>query len=104
MMRMRRAIVIGIAVALAPNALRAQQIRPYQPAFDVTDYVIAIDVPDTGPPRRARAPLPVPRPAPADTLVLDLLDLTVNTVTVDGRAVRFDRRPSTIVIPLPRKS
>jgi aminopeptidase N len=103
-MRMRRAIMIGIAVALAPIAVRAQQIRPYRPAFDVTDYAIAINLPDTGATIRARATLTVTRSAPADTLVLDLLDLTVSNVTVDGRAVRFDRRPATIGIPLPKKN
>ena len=35
--------------------------------------------------------------------MLDLLDLTVNAVTVDGRAVKFVRHPETIEIPLPAK-
>ena len=35
--------------------------------------------------------------------MLDLLDLTVNSVTVDGRAVKFVRHPETIEIPLPAK-
>ena len=36
-------VMIGVA---APAT--AQQVRPYRPAFDVVDYVIAIDLPDTG--------------------------------------------------------
>ncbi len=38
-----------------------------------------------------------------DTLVLDLLDLSVNAVSVDGRAVKFERTPETVLIPLPTK-
>ena len=47
MTRMRHAIVYGAAaVVLFPLPRSAQQIRPYRPAFHVTDYAIAIEVPD----------------------------------------------------------
>jgi aminopeptidase N len=102
---MWRALAVGIvAVLSAKGAARAQQIRSYQPGFDVTDYEIAIDVPESGAAIRARATLSVARTGSGDTLNLDLLDLEVRGVTVDGRSVRFDRRPGLIAIPLPRKS
>jgi aminopeptidase N len=101
----RRALIVGVVALLSANiAAHAQQVRPYQPAFDVTDYAIAIDVPDTGATIHAQATLSVTRTGGGDTLVLDLLDLDVRGITVDGRSVRFVRRPATIAIPLPRKS
>jgi hypothetical protein len=105
MMRTRRTLTFGTVAVLSWSALAsAQQVRPYQPAFDITDYAIAIDLPDTGATIRAQATLSVSRTLPRDTLVLDLLDLTVNGVTVDGRSVRFARGPATIAIPLPKRS
>ncbi|MEP6492650.1 MAG: M1 family aminopeptidase [bacterium] len=99
----RYALACVAVVACASQRSAAQQVRPYRPAFDVLDYAIAIDLPDTGAAIHANALLSVARTGKSDTLVLDLLDLTVNSVTVDGRAVKFARRPATIDIPLPRK-
>jgi aminopeptidase N len=45
----------------------------------------------------------VTRTGKSDTLVLDLLDLAVERVTVDGRVAKFVRLPETIAVPLPRK-
>jgi aminopeptidase N len=101
--RVRALAQCAVVVAVLARLVGAQQPRPYRPAFDVSDYAITIDLPDTGATIRASATLTVARTARADTLVLDLLDLTVNRVTVDGRAVKFDRRPETIAIPLPAK-
>jgi aminopeptidase N len=94
--------ILGVVLAASAGA---QQDRPYRPAFDVADYQIAIDLPDTGATIHANATLTVARPGGgrADTLVLDLLDLAVNSVTVDGRAVKFVRTPETIDIPLPAR-
>ena len=94
------ALVASVCLARRGDA---QQIRPYRPAFDVSDYAITIDLPDTGATIHASATLSVTRTARADTLVLDLLDLAVNHVTVDAHAVKFVRRPETIAIPLPAK-
>src|ERR1051326_8351751 len=88
---------------LASRAAPAQEPRPYRPAFDVLDYALTIDLPDTGATIRANAVLSVTRKGKTDTLVLDLLDLDVDRVSVDGRVVKFTRLPETIVIPLPRK-
>lgn len=101
----RRALAAGVLLsgALSPAIAAAQQIRPYRPAFDVSDYSIAIELPDSGAVIRATATLALTRTARADTLTLDLLDLTVDRVLVDGRAVKFARTPETIGIPLPPK-
>jgi len=101
---MRRHFLFATAALVATTHVDAQQIRPYEPAFDVADYTIAIDVPDTGRFIRARATITVARTQPSDTLMLDLLDLDVRDVTVDGRSVKFGRTPEKIAVPLPRKS
>jgi aminopeptidase N len=85
------------------TALHAQQPRPYRPAFDVLDYAIAIELPDTGAKIHATAVITVARTGKADSLALDLLDLTVSRVTVDGRAVKFSQTPSTLAVPLAAK-
>jgi aminopeptidase N len=96
----RCAVVASVLLASRGDA---QQARPYRPAFDVSDYAITVDLPDTGATIHASAKLTVSRTARSDTLVLDLLDLTVNRVIVDGRAVKFARRPETVAIPLPAR-
>jgi aminopeptidase N len=78
----------------------AQRLRPYRPAFDVLDYSMTIDLPDTGSTIHANATLTVMRTSRSDTLLLDLLDLTVDRVLVDGRPVKFGRSPALIAIPL----
>jgi aminopeptidase N len=97
------ASVLALACA-AHRVASAQQIRPYRPAFDVADYTIALDLPDTGATIHANALITVARTGKSDTLVLDLLDLKVNSVTVDGRAAKFAQHTETVDIPLPRKS
>jgi len=103
--RVRLAALMSIVALshLASRAAPAQEPRPYRPAFDVLDYALTIDLPDTGATIRANAVLSVTRTGKTDTLVLDLLDLDVDRVSVDGRVVKFTRLPETIVIPLPRK-
>ncbi|MGH9888878.1 MAG: hypothetical protein ACREBE_25320, partial [bacterium] len=91
------------ASLFATGTAAAQTVRPYRPSFDVSDYSIAIDIPDSGATIHAAATLTLTRTAKGDTLTLDLLDLDVNRVTVDGRAVKFARTAETIGIPLPPK-
>jgi aminopeptidase N len=100
-----RALLQVATIALVCVARRgeSQEARPYRPAFDVADYAITIDLPDTGATIHASATLTVTRTARADTLMLDLLDLAANRVTVDGRAVKFAQDPERVVIPLPSK-
>lgn len=101
---MRVARVVAVLVALWPGVIAAQNPRPYRPAFDVADYEITIDLPDSGAVIHANATLTVARTAAADTLVLDLVDLDVNAVHVNGQSVHFARTPLTIDVPVPPKS
>ena len=89
-----------VLVALLASAALGQEQRPYQPAFDVLDYLIAITLPDTGATIRGDVMLTVRRTGEADTLVLDLRDLAVSRVAVNSRTRRFRRTDSTIHIPL----
>ncbi|HSQ32323.1 MAG TPA: M1 family aminopeptidase [Gemmatimonadaceae bacterium] len=95
------ALILAITSGLAGRS-SAQEIRPYRPAFDVQDYVIAIDVPDSGSTIHAVATITVERRAPSDTLILDLLDLHVSRVKVNGQVVRFRQGPDSLAVPLPR--
>jgi len=106
MIRARLRVVLSVVVvshAVLSRAVPAQDLRPYRPAFDVVDYALTIDLPDTGATIRGNALLTVTRTSPSDTLVLDLLDLGVDRVTVDGRAAKFSRQPATVAIVLPHK-
>ncbi len=96
------ALLVAITSGLAGRS-SAQEIRPYRPAFDVQDYAVAVDVPDTGSTIHAIATITVARRALTDTLVLDLLDLRVSRVRVDGQAVRFAQGPESLAIPLPKR-
>jgi aminopeptidase N len=91
----------SIAFLLGAMAAGTQQPRPYRPDVDVLDYDITLDLPDSGAVIRGTAVLTVRRTAPTTSLVLDLLDLDVDGVTVDGRTAKFTRTPETIAIPLP---
>ena len=100
------AALVGFIATMfgATRALGAQDPRPYRPGFDVSDYALAIDLPDTGATIHGVATLTLNKMLPSvDTLRLDLLDLKVNTVTVDGRLARFTQTDSSVVIPLSRK-
>ncbi len=94
----------ALSLLVAPVSLAAaQQIRPYQPAFDIGDYALTIDLPDTGSTIHGNGVISLTRTAKSDTLWLDLLDLHVNTVSVDGRAAKFVQTASKIAIPLAAK-
>lgn len=93
----------GVGLALAVAA-RAQDPRPYRPSFDVQDYALTIELPDSGASIRANAVVTVTKTGNADQLELDLLDLKVDKVSVDGRTVRFTQTPTEIEVPLPRKT
>jgi aminopeptidase N len=103
-MRLLSSCVSALAIcAASAHGIFAQQIRPYRPDFDVQDYAITIDLPDTGSTIHVNDVITVQRPGKADTLVLDLLDLHVNSVSVDGNAVRFVQTPTNVEVPLPKK-
>ena len=76
----------------------------YRPGIDVLDYLFTLELPDTGATIRGDATVTVRRTARVDSLVLDLRDLRVTRVLLDGRTRRFVRDDSTIRILLPRGS
>src|SRR4051812_15924119 len=116
--RMRSAIGLFAAALLsgcASRALPAQSARmaavradtashAYRPGFDVLDYDLSLELPERGNEIHGRAVLTVRRTALIDTLLLDLLKLDVDSVAVNGVRSSYQRRPETIVIPLPRGS
>jgi aminopeptidase N len=103
MIRARAAGAIAAAIcgAWVAQPASAQAAAPYRPGFHVRNYDIAIDVPDSGAKIHAVATLTVERTAPRDTLALDLLDLAVARVAVNGRAAAFRQTPEAVVVVLP---
>jgi aminopeptidase N len=101
------------ALILLPCCLTAQsRIGPgaaadsliahrYRPGIDVRDYDLSLELSQHGTEIVGRAVLSVRRMAPVDTLVLDLVALTVDTVRVAGERRAFVRTPTEIHIPLP---
>ncbi len=81
-MALSRYVLLALTLAAAP--LGAQQV-----AFHVSHYDLTLDLPETGKTIEGRAELMVERKARADTLVLDLLDLTVKRVMLDDKPARF---------------
>jgi aminopeptidase N len=80
--------------------------REYRPGFDVLDYDLTIDLPDSGRVIRGTAVLTVRRTGNGDqqgdrdTLTLDLLRLAVDSVVVDSQPVQFRRTADAIHIPV----
>jgi len=89
-----RAFLLGVLFLLAAP-LGAQQR-----AFHVVDYDLTLDLPESGKTIEGVAVLTVRRLARADTLVLDLLDLTVQKVSVGGGAVAFRQGEGHVYVPL----
>ena len=90
------------AACLAASPAVAQQVRPYRPAFDALDYALTIEVPDTGATIHATETLRVQRTAASDSLVLDLLDLSVSRAAVNGKSARFWPVNGGVAIALPK--
>jgi aminopeptidase N len=99
---MRRWFTSALLTSIIVSAAGGQAVRPYRPAFDAISYDITMDLPDTGATIHANVLLTVRRTERADTLVLDLMDLDVDQVKVDGRETAFARTPESVRIPLPR--
>ena len=102
MMRVAAVLLSTLGAAATSSAVSAQAPRAYRPGFHVRHYDIAIDVPDSGAKIHASATLTVERTAARDTLTLDLQDLAVARVAVNGRATTFRQTPDSVVIALPR--
>jgi len=91
-----------VALLLAASPIAAQQVRPYRPAFDALDYALTIELPDTGATIRGTASIRVQRTSPSDSLMLDLLDLSVSRATVNGKTARFWPVNGGVAIALPK--
>ena len=91
-----------VALLVAASAIDAQTIRPYRPAFDVLDYDLTIELPDSGASIRGTATLRVQRTARSDSIVLDLLDLSVTRAAVNGKSARFSPVSGGVAIALPK--
>ena len=70
--------------------------HPYRPGVDVQSYDLTLDLPKSGNVITGYAVLQVRHTTRVDTLVLDLLQLTVDSVKMDGAKVPFSRTPSEI--------
>jgi aminopeptidase N len=93
---MRPALALTLLLAATP--LSAQR----RPSVDVLDYDLTLTLPDAGATIDGVAVLTVRRVirgGSADTLALDLLDLTVKSVAVDGRDTRFSHTDGVIRVP-----
>ena len=66
------------------------------------DYELTVELPDSGASIRGTATLRMQRTARSDSLVLDLLDLSVSRAAVDGKSVRFWPVNGGVAIALPK--
>jgi aminopeptidase N len=106
-----RALGVAAALLVAPSCLTAQveigagatrdaaTEHPYRPGVDVQSYDLSLDLPATGNVVSGYAVLLVRHTARVDTLVLDLIRLTVDSVRTDGARVPFTRTANEIHIP-----
>ena len=93
-----RAAVVALALAMGAGAQQA----PGASALDVLHYDFALTLPDSGASFRGVATLTVARRSAADTLTLDLVGLSVDSVLVGRRRVDAVRDSDRILVPLPR--
>ena len=87
--------VVQVPVDVAPDSL-----HPYRPGIDVRNYGFDITLPKTGKMVEVRAMVSVWRRMTVDTLVLDLVTMTVDSVQIGRNARPYVRDSSTIRIPL----
>ncbi|MEQ1689723.1 MAG: M1 family metallopeptidase [Gemmatimonas sp.] len=98
--------LLAVALTAMASTARAQRVIgplerfPYHPGVDVQHYDIALTLPAQGADIRAVARLTIDRARVLDTLRLDLVGLSVDTVTVNGRWRDFRRDSAVIRIPL----
>ena len=85
---------------IGPGAARDTTTpMPYRSGVDVLSYELALDLPRSGNVIHGVATLTVRHTARVDTLVLDLVRLTVDSVRSDGKRIAFTRTPNEIHIP-----
>jgi aminopeptidase N len=87
-------------LALVAGSLDAQSATATRP-FHVSDYDLTLDLPERGKMIEGTAVLTVVRLGRADTLVLDLNELRVSRVLVNGAAAGFSRTATQLRIAAP---
>jgi aminopeptidase N len=100
-----RSVLTLVALLLGSACITAQRqplgrSEPSRHVVDIEDYAISLVLPEQGKIIQGDAVLTVRRTARVDTLVLDLIDLTVDSILVDGLRTGFVRLPGTIHVPL----
>ena len=97
---MLRAACLTAQVEVGPGATRDAAIDPvYRAGVDVQSYDLSLDLPASGSVITGYAVLLVRHTTRVDTLVLDLIGLTVDSVRTDGARVAFSRTSREIHIP-----
>ena len=87
-------------LAFVAGSLHAQSAVAARP-FHVSDYDLTLDLPESGKTIEGTAVLTVVRLARADTLVLDLNELRVSRVLVNGATAGFSRTAGQLRIATP---
>lgn len=91
------AMCLASSLAAQPN----RATHTYRPALDAEHYDLTIVLPDTGARIAARARIDLRLAPGTDTVVLDLLDLAVDSVAVNGRMAPYSRDSATVRIAVP---
>lgn len=93
------AVVQPPAVQVPPG-VAPDSLFPYRPGVDVQQYNFLIQLPQAGTEIKATAIVRAWRRMTVDTLVLDLLKMTVDSVRVGNTPREFKRDSATLRIPL----
>ena len=83
-----------------PADVAPDSTHPYRPGVDVTHYAFTVRLPKTGNAIEGRATINAMRRASVDTLVLDLVGMTVDSVFVGSNARATVRDSVTVRVPL----
>lgn len=96
-----RHVGLGLAFVLLANSGTGQSSAPRGlGGIDVLDYQISLSLPDRGNRISGVARLVFLRTRPTDTLVLDLVGMSVDQVSVNGWPARYIRDSATVRIAL----
>ena len=95
------ALVVGCGGGLPAQRSPVATNAPYRAGIDVEDYALSLALPERGSIIRGDALLTVRRTARVDTLVLDLIALTVDSLLLDGRKASFEQTNGHVAVPLP---
>lgn len=85
---------------VVPADVAPDSTHPYRAGVDVSHYAFELTLPRAGKSVQGRALITAGRRLSVDTLVLDLMKLTVDSVLVGGQARAFARDTASIRVPL----